>query len=202
MTLEIAKLIKEAGFRDVRISWDGPYSGYREIAKQINTLTEAGYRRADIFVFMIYNWEIDFKKMERKRKKCIEWGVQIADCRYRPLDQKNDNYNPRKKQTNKDYYIHPKWTDELIKRFRKNVRQQNICVRMGFASYNAKKERDGERQRRIRKVLAPHLRDLGYDIIKVRQVEIVKDGYIAYCRTPNNELKFEVSEDLQLKQVE
>jgi len=41
---------------------------------------------------------------------------QIADCRYRPLNQLFDNYNPLiKGQTSKDYYIHEEagWTDYL-----------------------------------------------------------------------------------------
>lgn len=88
---------------------------------------------------MLYNWEIPFKEMEQKRLKCWEWQVQIADCRYRPLDQTFDNYNPHKNnQTNEDYHIHKKsgWTDILIKQFRKNVRRQNICVRHGFPFYS------------------------------------------------------------------
>ena len=68
--------------------------------------------------------------MEKKRQKCYEWGVQIADCRYRPLNQTYDNYSPQKKsQDNNDYYIHSNWTDYLIRSFRKNVRRHNICIR-------------------------------------------------------------------------
>jgi hypothetical protein len=62
--------------------------------------------------------------------------VQIADCRYRPLDQTYDNYSSSRSQTNKDYYIHPKWTDAEVKQFRKNVRRQNICVRYGLLYYS------------------------------------------------------------------
>jgi hypothetical protein len=77
--------------------------------------------------------------MEKKRKKCWKWKVQIADCRYRPLTQTYDNYNPRiKGQTIKDYYIHksPRWTDGLVRQFRRNVRMQNICVRQGVSFYS------------------------------------------------------------------
>jgi hypothetical protein len=67
---------------------------------------------------------------QAKRKKCFEWGVQIADCRFRPLNQTFDNYNPKlKQQTEKDYYIHSNWSDVLIRKFRANVRKHNICVR-------------------------------------------------------------------------
>jgi len=82
--------------------------------------------------------------MEKKRIKCWEWRVQIVDCRYRPLDQTYDNYNPKKtKQTKGDYYIHEKagWTDKLIRTFRSNIRKQNICVRQDVNYYSADIER-------------------------------------------------------------
>jgi len=100
---------------------------------------KAGYSSKDIFIFVLYNWDIPFKEMEKKRIKCWSWQVQISDCRYRPLDRLNDNYKSNIiGQTSKDYYIHEKsgWTDELVKQFRKNVRRQNICVRHGFPFYS------------------------------------------------------------------
>jgi hypothetical protein len=97
----------------------------------------AGYSSKELYVFVLYNWDIPFKEMEKKRVKCFEWGVQIADCRYRPLNQLFDNYNPHKKeQTSEEYYIHDGWTDRLIKQFRKNIRKQNICIRHGFPFYS------------------------------------------------------------------
>jgi len=81
--------------------------------------------------------------MEQKRLKCFEWGVQIADCRYRPLDKTFDNYNPLvKSQTNKDYYIHSNWTDLQIRLFRKNIRQHNICVRHRIAWHEYSRARE------------------------------------------------------------
>ena len=85
--------------------------------------------------------------MLKKLEQCKRWGVQIADCRYRPLNQTFDNYNPRKRQTNKDYYIHHKWTDRQIKLFRKKVRQQNIMIRHGFDFYSRELERWGAKRR-------------------------------------------------------
>lgn len=116
------------------------------IGEQIDILRAGGYNSRDICIFMLYNWDIPFEEMEKKRIKCLEWGVQIADCRYRPLDQTFDDYNPIKKgQTNNDYYIHTEagWTDALVKQFRKNVRSQNICVRHSFLFYS----KDFERKR-------------------------------------------------------
>jgi hypothetical protein len=135
----LGEMIKKAAFRYPRIAWDWRYQEYPKIKKQINILRKAGYQPKEIFVFMLYNWDIPFKEMEKKRKKCWIWEVQIADCRYRPLDQTFDNYDSRKiDQTNDDYYIHKNadWTDALVKQFRKNVRRQNICVRHGFPFYS------------------------------------------------------------------
>jgi hypothetical protein len=141
----LAKKVKKAGFRYPRVAWDCGYKEYSNIEKQINILKEAGYSPKEINIFMIYNWDIPFEEMEMKRIKCWEWGIQIADCRYRPLNQLFDNYNSRKtEQTNKDYYIHNEagWTDRLLKQFRKNIRRQNICIRHGFGKETTKKVKD------------------------------------------------------------
>ena len=92
---------------------------------------------------MINNWLIDFETMEKKRVEAWKMKVQIADCRFRPLDQTFDNYNPqtRSSQTKDDYYIHPKWTDAQIRQFRRNVRRQNICVRMELPFHSNTLER-------------------------------------------------------------
>jgi len=135
----LATKLKQAGFRAPRIAWDGAYSESDMIRKEIDILVRAGYKRRDIMIFMIYNWQNPFGEMEKKRVKCWKWRVQVSDCRYRPLDQLFDNYNPhRKDQTNDEYYIHEEsgWTDALVKQFRMNVRRQNICVRHGFPFYN------------------------------------------------------------------
>ena len=83
---------------------------------------------------MIYNHDIPYEKMLKKIEHCAKWGVQIADCRYRPLDALKDDYNPGKHktgQTEDDYYIHTKggWSDQKIRDFRKRVRQHNIWIR-------------------------------------------------------------------------
>ena len=151
----LARKIKQAGFRYPRIAWDWGYNQYPSIDKQINLLVDAGYSRKDITVFMLYNWDIPFEEMEKKRIKCFEWEVQISDCRYRPLDSTYDNYNPRKDQENtNEYYIHKDggWSDAKIKQFRKNVRRQNICVRQGLKLYSKDFERKRVDKENIRKV--------------------------------------------------
>ncbi len=130
---ELASKLKKAGFREPRIAWDWGYEHYPVVEKQIQVLENAGYHRKDIYVFMIYNWDLDFKEMENKRIKCYEWKVQISDCRNRPLTQLHDNYKPLKNQNDgNDYHINANWTDAEVKQFRKNVRRTNICVRHDF----------------------------------------------------------------------
>ncbi len=147
LTPEVAKLLKQARFLNTRIAWDHGYSQRRMIKKQIDMLVDAGYPAKDIYVFMIYNYEQDYYEMLKKLRQCKRWGVQITDCRYRPLNQTFDNYNPRERQTNEDYYIHPKWTDRQIKLFRRKVRQQNIMIRHGFSFYSKELERWGAKRR-------------------------------------------------------
>jgi AAA15 family ATPase/GTPase len=138
------KSIEEAGFREPRIAWDWGYEQYPEVEKQIQVLEDAGYHRKDIYIFMIYNWNLDFEEMENKRIKCHEWKVQISDCRNRPLTQLHDYYKPLKDQNEgTEYHINPNWTDAEVKQFRKNVRRTNICVRHDFPYHSKLLENKG-----------------------------------------------------------
>jgi len=137
----LAKKLKQAGFRCPRIAWDWGIKDHIKIKEQLDILMGGGYKSNDIFIFMVYNWDIPFEEMEEKRIKCWDWKVQISDCRFRPLDQTYDYYNGKKVQTNKDYFIHEKWTDELVKQFRKNIRRQNICIRQNVIFYSTSFER-------------------------------------------------------------
>ncbi len=136
----LANMLKEAGFKYTRIAWDWGYDQYPFIEKQVKLLKNAGFNSKDLFIFMLFNWKIPFEEMELKRKKCWDWKVQISDCRYRPLNQTFDYYNPKKLQTNKNYYIFPGWKDKEVKQFRKNIRRQNICVRQEILFYSKKLE--------------------------------------------------------------
>ena len=150
----LAKLIKEARFSNVRIAWDSSFARHRSIKKQLDILSDAGYATGYIAIFMIYNYETSYENMIRKLEKCREWGVQINDCRYRPLNTRHDDYNPgkyRAGQSSKDYYIHSKggWSDATIRDFRREVRQHNIWVRYGRARGEGY-SRDMERWSEIR----------------------------------------------------
>jgi hypothetical protein len=141
---ELAGLIKKARFSNIRLAWDFSYEQFPLVEKWIEIFSHAGYPRKELFIFMIFNWSFDYEELEKKRVKCFEWGVQIADCRYRPLNQTFDNYNPYlSKQTSDDYYIHSNWTDEQVRQFRRDVRKHNICIRqrLKWADYSRTKER-------------------------------------------------------------
>ena len=132
------KLFK-AGFKNVKIAWDGPLKQHKSIERQIIILEEAGFKRNEIGVFMIYNANLSYEEMEKKRIKCVEWGVQVVGCRYIHLNQPYDNYNPLKEnQTNEDYFINEEtgWTDLMNKKFKRNIRYGNICVRYKFDFYS------------------------------------------------------------------
>ena len=137
----LTEMLKKAHFENIRVAWDFSYNKHKEVERWINLLERVGYNRKELFVFMIYNWDFPFKELENKRKKCYEWGVQIADCRFRPLNQTFDRYNSRtKKQNSEDYYISPFWTDLQVRTFRRNVRKQNICIRYNIPISRYKQE--------------------------------------------------------------
>ncbi|GAI07114.1 unnamed protein product, partial [marine sediment metagenome] len=113
---------------------DNSVFDYRSIKRQIGYLVKAGYKPKDIAVFMLYNYDIPYQDMLRKVNYCGKLGVQVSDCRYRPLDSVGDNYNPQKfksGQTKVDYHIHMKsgWTDQKIRDFRRRIREHNIWIR-------------------------------------------------------------------------
>lgn len=125
----LAKMLKQSGFVYPKIAWDGSVKSWKNREKEVEILADE-YKRSHISVFMLLNHEQPFEELERKRLYCWKWGVQIGNCRYRPLDALYDNYNGRRKnQTNDDYFIHPNWTDREIKQFNSNVRKHNLCIR-------------------------------------------------------------------------
>jgi hypothetical protein len=130
---ELACLIRKARFQNARIAWDNSLKDKDSLKKQINILTKAGYNSKDISIFMIYNFDTPYEDMMMKIKYCKRWGVQITDCRYRPLDIDYDGYNPhlREGQPKGSFYIHKKsdWDDYKIRSFRSSVRKHNIWVR-------------------------------------------------------------------------
>jgi Fe-S oxidoreductase len=144
----LPKMLKEARFKNIKIAWDGPIEEKTKIKKQLLLLEEAGFIIKDVSVFMIYNYDLPYEKMIKKLVACQEWKVQINDCRYRPLNSRNDQYKShmyKNGQTSDDYYIHEEagWTDRKIRDFRKSVREHNIGIRYANdgTKYNKKMEK-------------------------------------------------------------
>lgn len=141
-------LLKKARFISCRIAWDNGKEEEEVVRKAIELFEKAGYPRKEIQVFMLYNFDYPYEFMEYKRKKVGEFGAQVSDCRYRPLDSTRDAYNSRRdSQTSEDYFIHELWTDEQIRTFRRNCRAQNIMIR--FLNKNKPIIKDIFRVRRI-----------------------------------------------------
>jgi hypothetical protein len=144
---ELARALKRAHFIAPRIAWDEGLAGKPVVEEAIRVLQSAKYRRKDVQVFMLYNWALPFDVLEEKRRQCLDWGVQVADCRFRPLDALYDHYDPWAiHQGPEAYYIHPNWTDEQIRRFRRACREQNILVRFGrsYEDYRAWRRSGGK----------------------------------------------------------
>ena len=137
----LAKLLKRANFKDPKIAWDGPYKSYKRREKEISILENAGYNRKEISVFMLYNHDLSYNELEKKRALCFKWGVQVSDCRFRPLWKLSDGYNPHKRSQDEDEnYIHDGWSDSQVRQFRRNVRRHNICIRHGMDYHSRQAE--------------------------------------------------------------
>lgn len=162
----LAEMLKDAGFKNPKIAWDHSFKQYDSIKKQIDILIAGGFKAKELSIFMIYNYEenggLDYIEMEKKRVKCAEWGVQITDCRYRPLERTDDEYSPYKRhQTNAEYHINPNWSDNEIRKFRRNIRRHNICMRHEVDYHSSILER-----KKIPKKDATRLREMNYEEVK------------------------------------
>ena len=167
----LAKLLKEANFKDPKIAWDGPFRQHKKRKEEIDVLVDAGYNPKEIAVFMLYNHDLSYNELEKKRAICFEWGVQISDCRFRPLDKLTDGYNPHKRtQERNEYYIHENWTDQEVRQFRRNVRRHNICIRHNMAYHSRKAE-----IKKISKEDSMKIRTLSYE--EVLKTNIIDDAW-------------------------
>ena len=168
---ELAKLLKKANFKDPKIAWDGPYRKHKKRKEEIQVLVDAGYNPKEIAVFMLYNHDLSYNELEKKRALCFKWGVQISDCRFRPLDKLTDGYNPYKRsQEIGEYYIHKNWTDEEVREFRRNVRRHNICIRHNMQYHSRKAE-----IKKISKEDSMKIRALSYE--EVLKTDVIDDAW-------------------------
>lgn len=134
---DLAVALRRARFKNPRIAWDGPLSLKNKVEIQINILKTAGYKNSEIYIFMLYNYQsLAYAEMRKKLEQCRKWGIQVVDCRYRPLTSITDGYNPRvKRQKREEYFISPNWTDFQVRSFRRAVRRQNIAIRLDLPNY-------------------------------------------------------------------
>ena len=177
----LAKMLKDAGFKNPKIAWDYGIKQSPKIKEQIDLLVEAGFSEKEISIFMIYNYEPNYEEMEEKRVCCAEWGVQITDCRYRPLNATFDNYSSyKRKQTSDDYYIHEEmgWTDQKIRKFRRNIRRHNICIRHGVDYHSTILER-----KQIPQEDAKKYREMKYEEVK----KYLPDAWTPFKFHPSDE---------------
>ena len=125
----LAGMLHKAHFHNPRIAWDGSYDEWRDVKIALKHLHEAGYPNYQLYVFMLYDYQVPYTEMRRKLDACRRWGVRVVDCRYRPLDGDTDGYNPNVKSQNAgEYYVHDLWTDGQVRTFRRAVRRQNIAI--------------------------------------------------------------------------
>jgi hypothetical protein len=185
----LAKLIKNARFENPRIAWDHGFEEFNSIKKEIQYLMDVGYSSKNIFVFMIYNFDVPFQEMVKKLNGCHEMGVQVVDCRFRPLELTSDGYNWRiRSQAENEYYIHRKggWNDRLIRTFRRMAREQNIGLR-----YGKNNEYIREMEKRYHPIKAlfkaygivsmtPKLKQLDRSRIVQNRVRLLKKAYTIY----------------------
>lgn len=187
---ELARKLKDAGFKNPKIAWDYGVNQADYIKNQIEILEEGGFKAKEIGIFMIYNYDLDYEEMEKKRVYCAKWGVQVSDCRYRPLNQTYDEYSPSKHkgQTIKDYWINPNWTDQKVRKFRRNVRRHNICMRHEVDYHSSLLER-----KKIPQEEAKELRTMKYDEVK----DILPDAWNPFLFHPADEKDFYSVKDIK-----
>ena len=111
VTKEIADLMFEANFRDVRISFDRA-DEEDTCERAIRHFEAAGYQRKKIGVFILYNFEDSFEEIEKRRILIKNWGTHIIKQRYIPTPSLKQNF------------LHPKWTEEECEKFAINCRYQ------------------------------------------------------------------------------
>jgi MoaA/NifB/PqqE/SkfB family radical SAM enzyme len=113
VTREIAQLMFNANFKEVRISFDRA-DEQTTCERAIDYLEKAGYQRKEISVFTLYNYDDPFEQVEKRRMLIKNWGVHIISQRYIPIPSLSFNY------------LHPNWTEEECDQFIDNCHKQSL----------------------------------------------------------------------------
>lgn len=118
LNLEIAQLLKNNRFKNIRIAWDNEFIEQKQIKKSIELLKFVGYSYSDISVFIICNWKISFEDCCKKLDLLKIWRVKVNDCWFD--NQTSPNIEP----------VH--WHPIEIQEFRRRCRKHNQMVLFGI----------------------------------------------------------------------
>jgi len=116
ITEHIAKLLKQARFKNIRFAWDDKFSdkSQKECSQIVTNLKKAGYDPQTISIFILTNWKVPLSECEKKLDLMKVWNVKVNDCCFNCC---YDNPIP--------HY----WSMDEIKHFRKKCREHNQIVR-------------------------------------------------------------------------
>jgi len=111
-------------YKGLRFAWDLGMEQKELVARTIELLESAGYKRKYIQVFVLVNWKIPFNVCIEKLKYLKEWGVKIDDCTF---DTTKREMRP----------IH--WAFSDLKLFRRMARKHNQLI--NFDGYDPEQKR-------------------------------------------------------------
>jgi hypothetical protein len=118
LTPELAEAIIEARFYRPKLAWDNHLDQGPRIKAAIKMLTDVGYRKRDILVFVIANHpEVSFREAVNKMLCLAVMGVAVDPCVF-------DNQI-------KAPWIPIAWTVDEIEEFQRLTRKLNMIVRHG-----------------------------------------------------------------------
>jgi len=126
----IAKLMKSAGFYDLRFSYDNK-NEKESVYYCVNKFEEAGYKRKDMQIFCIINNTDNPDIVEDRYWEIYsQLGAQIHSDRFRPENMFSDNYH----KGGTDYFINSKygWTNDNIRGTLSFMSDLNYATRMGI----------------------------------------------------------------------
>ena len=87
----LARIIKRAWFMRPRVAFDNGLDEHAVVEEAVHLLTEAGYPRKEIMVFVLYNYNEPLFVLEKKPQLLRQLGVQISDCRTGRWTRQNDS---------------------------------------------------------------------------------------------------------------
>lgn len=122
MNDEVCQLLKENKFVKPRIAWDFGLEFQYKIKDAIERLLKVGYKRKEIYIFVVVNWKIPYNDCLKKLDLLKVWNVKVNDCcwdgGYKVMLAKNNEGGM--------------WTIQQLKEFRSKCRKHNQLVLFGI----------------------------------------------------------------------